>query len=527
MYDRTCNVLPEVGFLCDAFFFSLLAPSTHLRLLVRRSLSSRVSRFTFTLFAYSYHCHVPTCAPSPCLREKRQESITMFRRLRDQVSSAADAASAALGIASEAERQLVSMGFPADQARNALNATDGNVERAAELLLAGGGGTGPVLGSATAPIDVDDDDAVRQAIEESRAAEEERRLRAAQEESMGNANRTTAAMANAGRAALARFEDKKRTKKGKGGSDPLRRSNTVPPNMGSIIPPPNGGVRMKSGGLTAHHPDVKVPKRMADKTKEEQLMRCADRLRSCPFAVDTLIVALRAVRDDPANERYRKVDKTTAGYAKTLQDKPGAEDMLLAMNFRPHGTNELRLDRSMVDDALLYLGISALERVRESGEYKESKAKARFIRELDQIRRGGDNSESEAIRRANFMAKVVSEPAGGAGALIQLTLGEDVVRRRFDGDDVLRDVVNWIGGHGSAIPDKMASRDWCLVDINRYPPTPIDTQKNAEKTLQYIGCWPSGRLEIQPSSEEWKKGSNSDLKGSSRGLGSAPTSELH
>lgn len=284
---------------------------------------------------------------------------------------------------------------------------------------------------------------------------------------------------------------------------------------------------MKSGGLTTHHPDVKVPKRMADKTKEEQLMRCADRLKPYPFAVDTLLVALQAVRKDPSNERYRKVDKTTVGYNNTLKDKPGAEDMLLAMNFRPHGVNELRLDRSMVDDALLYLAISALEKARESEEYKENKAKARFIRELNQIRRGGDNSEAEAIRRAEFMAKVVSEPAGGSGALIQLTLGEDVVRRRFDGDDVLQDVANWIGGHGSAIPDKLASRDWCLVDINRYPPTPIDTQKNAERTLQYIGCWPSGRLEVQPSSDEWKKGSNPDLKGSSRGLGSAPTSELH
>ena len=465
----------------------------------------------------------------------------MFRRLRDQVSSAADAASAALGITSEAERQLVSMGFPADQARNALNATDGNVERAAELLLAGGGTAAatapapaaPVLGSAAAPIDVDDDDEVRRAIEESRAAEEERRLRAAQVESMGNAAASrTAAMANAGRAALARFEDKnnnnkKRTQKGNGRTDPVRRSNTAPPNFGSIPTPNGGGVRMKSGGLTTHHPDVKVPKQMADKTKEEQLMRCADRLKPYPFAVDTLLVALKAVRSDPNNERFRKVDKTSAGYIKTLKDKPGAEDMLLAMNFRPHGPNEFRLGRPMVDDALLYLGISALEKARESDEYKEKKARARFIRELDQIRRGGDNSESEAIRRAGFMAKVVSEPAGGAGALIQLTLGEEVVRRRFDGDDVLRDVVNWIGGHGSAIPDKLASRDWCLVDINRYPPTPIDTQKNGERTLQYIGCWPSGRLEIQPSSEEWKKGSNSDLKGSSRGLGSAPTSELH
>ena len=180
----------------------------------------------------------------------------MFRRLRDQVSSAADAASAALGITSEAERQLVSMGFPADQARNALNATDGNVDRAADLLLAGGGASAaapapaaPVLGSAAAPIDVDDDDAVRRAVEESRAAEEERRLRAAQEESMGNAAASrTAAMANAGRAALARFEDKnnknkKRTNKGNGRTDPVRRSNTAPPNFGGIPAPNGGGIR--------------------------------------------------------------------------------------------------------------------------------------------------------------------------------------------------------------------------------------------------------------------------------------------
>ena len=61
MYDRsTCNVLPEVGFLCDAFFFSLLAPSTHLRLLVRRSLSSRVSR---GVVSHSHYLHIPIIEP--------------------------------------------------------------------------------------------------------------------------------------------------------------------------------------------------------------------------------------------------------------------------------------------------------------------------------------------------------------------------------------------------------------------------------------------------------------------------------
>mmetsp|Transcript_23080 Transcript_23080/g.48031 ORF Transcript_23080/g.48031 Transcript_23080/m.48031 type:complete len:497 (+) Transcript_23080:95-1585(+) len=494
------------------------------------------------------------------------QNETMFRRLRDQVSSAADAASAALGIGDEKVRALTDLGYDAETARHALAATDGNVERAAELLLLSGSAPQrnqpprqqqqqrqqPSAGTAASPIDVDDDDQVRRIMEESRRAEEERRIRAAREESLGDANinvdtdananinnaNRTAAMANAGRAALARFEGGQTLGgKNKGGKkkahDPVRRSNTAPPAFDR--PTSDGGViRMKSSGLTAHHPDVKVPKRMGDKTKEEQLLRCADRLRPHPFAVDTLLVALRAIRDDPDNERYRKVDKTTAGYVRTLKDRPGAEDMLLAMNFRRHGPNELRLDRPMVDDALLYLGISALEKVRESDEYKDGKRKARFVKELDQIRRGaGNDSEAEAVRRAAFMAKCPSEPTGGAGALIQLRLGDDVVRRRFDGDDVLKDIVHWIGGHGSAIPDKLASRDWCLVDINRYPPAPIDTVKNAEKTLQFIGCWPSGRLEVQPSPDDWKEqgaegggGGPFVAMGSSRGLGSAPTSEL-
>ena len=59
----------------------------------------------------------------------------MFRKIRDQV----DAASAALGIGDEKIRSLTQMGFDRERARHALDATDGNVDRAADLLLASGG----------------------------------------------------------------------------------------------------------------------------------------------------------------------------------------------------------------------------------------------------------------------------------------------------------------------------------------------------------------------------------------------------
>jgi hypothetical protein len=469
----------------------------------------------------------------------------MFRKIRDQV----DAASAALGIGDEKIRSLTQMGFDRERARHALDATDGNVDRAADLLLASGGlrphqqrggrlqrQAASASGTAADPIDVDGDDGdqMRRAMEESLWIEEERRVRAATEASAAEAPVRGAAASNAGRAALARFEGQQRSSRGGRGRAALaRKAGAAAPgrSVRDLRRPSSGGVRTSSGGLMSHHPDVRLPAKLGDKSKEEQLLRCADRLAPHPPAVDTLLVALRAIRNDPANDRYRKVDKTTAGYVRTLEGKPGAEDMLRAMNFRARGSGELVLDRPMVDDALLYLGISALEKARETDQYKEAKQRVRFVKELNEIRMGGNDCEAEALRRAEFIAKCPSEPGAGAGALIQLTLGDDVVRRRFDADDVLGDVTNWIGGHGSAIPDQLVARKYVLMDINRYPATPIDTVKNAGKTLQFIGCFPSGRLEIRSSPDDWKKDASGQIEpaamGSSRGLGSAPTSELH
>ena len=111
--------------------------------------------------------------------------------------------------------------------------------------------------------------------------------------------------------------------------------------------------------------------------------------------------------------------------------------------------------------------------------------------------------------------------------VVQVGFGEDTIRRRFDGDDVLQDVLNWLGGHGSVIPNKLLSRDWCLVDMNRYPISPIDVQVNVDKTLQYVGFWPSGKLEIRPSPVSWlDRSDHGTLMGSSRGLGAAPSDTL-
>jgi len=169
------------------------------------------------------------------------------------------------------------------------------------------------------------------------------------------------------------------------------------------------------------------------------------------------------------------------------------------------------------------LGISALECAQDTIKYK-------FEKDVKAIQiMASNSSETERIQRAAYISECPSEPTPGRGALMQVRIANETVRRRFDGDDVLNDVLNWIGGHGSIIPDKILSREWCMVDLNRYPVAPIDCATNKGKTLQYIGCWPSGILEIRPSSDEWKQhGYNGDIEmmGSSRGLGSAPTEVL-
>merc|ERR1712176_241989 len=147
----------------------------------------------------------------------------------------------------------------------------------------------------------------------------------------------------------------------------------------------------------------------------------------------------------------------------------------------------------------------------------------KFTTEIQKIRFSSDDNMEEAIKRADFIKKCPSEPIDGRGALIQVVITDDwQIRRRFDGDDTLGDVLNWIGGNGSAIYDRiLVSQQWILVDLNRYPLTPIDCKLHLNHTLQYIGCWPSGRLEIMPPQEDDKDKSGKKTNiGATSGLAS-------
>lgn len=390
-------------------------------------------------------------------------------------------------------KHLEAMGFDRTHALNALEATGGNVEEAVNHLLTNQEALAKAttIGSVTSDFHSNVDGETRRGRQVSAAS-----LRAGQAAAQRAKNSSNTFGSN--KAVLSN----KISQSKKGTRSNVSTSKNVKKNVQGTSTTNHSTRNIISG----HHPGVKVPSKMTEKSKEEQILRCSQRLAPHPLAVDTLLQALISVRDHPLNEKYRRIDMTSKGYISVLKDKPGALDLLKAMNFiERYEKKDLVLMQGRTDPALLYLGISALEQVREGDEYKWNKALIRFNREMKHILDGSNFNDqslqdSEVLKRANYLSKVPSEPANGAGALLQVNVGEVLsLSRRFDGDDTLQDVVHWIGAHGTIIVEKLLGREWDLVDLNKYPVQSIDVADNMDKTLQVIGCWPSGKLEIRPA----------------------------
>ena len=343
----------------------------------------------------------------------------------------------------------------------------------------------------------------------------------------------SAAAINAGKAATSRFNNNNTTTK-------------TPFNT-------NVNNQKTKTTLDHTHPNLKIPTKMSNKSKEEQIMRCANRVKSHVMAVDTLLRVLTSVKTHPDNPKFRVIDRTNVNYVKYVRDAPGAEDLLHAMNYHSMlpSANELRLERHRVDDILLYLGISSLEQMKLTNEYIENKKQLAFHKEMARIGKMNGSimssmSEYETNVRLEHMSKCPTEPPIGRGAIMSIYLGNEnekiqggYVTRRFDGDDILNDVLNWLGGcYGNEILDKMgrnggnnAKREWCLCDLNRYPMLPLDIEKHGRKTLQFLGLFPSGKLGVRLSSDDWRDREEDalefDIHGSARGLGAASRSMLH
>ena len=454
----------------------------------------------------------------------------MFRKLQDRMVAAA---SNALGIAnttnSENERSAVSptttttvqslqaLGdYTVTEIESALHTAGGNIDRAAEILL-----TQPqqlqqqpqrsmLTNTANTTDRMDEDMELQRALQQSLDMQEQQQ----QQQSSRSEIMNQAAEAAFRRADMANNSKKTKTK-------PLNASTATTTQKRDTPKPtivPARPIRTKSELLRQHHPDVKLIPKLQDKSTEEQILRTVDRMKHHPAAVDTLYRALSMIYNTthPENMKYRRIDTSTPGYQRSVAPAPGTTDFLRAMKFHNEHYHQnspiLVLSDPMYDPALIYLGLSALEQIKLTSEYILAKKQMVFLKDVNTLlletttstatnNRKPTTSPEDVQQQTYYLSLCPKEPSEGRGALLQIHITDTyTIRRRFDSDDTMSDVLHWIAGTvGTTIYQRIIQNHYCLMDVNHTHRIPIDVNGAARHyTLQYIGCWPSGRLQLQP-----------------------------
>lgn len=424
-------------------------------------------------------------------KPRNPKQQVMFRKLANRVNEAVSNATSSLSNNSGDARvsELAAMGFREAEARHALRVANGDMAQATEWLLT----HGSPVGTAGNPITIQEQST---AIGDSTAQEDAELQRAIQaslklenQNKSKNRQRTqqSAASKNAGEAAASRL---------------------------------TSTAKLPKKGLASTHPKVQMPKRLSQHDQEDVIMRCANRVAPYSLSVDTLLRSLKTIQGNPSNRKFHTVDTSTAMFQRSLS-APGVLDFLKAVNFHPNYNNQRTLTLSHFDAAAFYLGISALEQMQQkSTEYIKDKSLRVFQKDVAGLLSGKTTAE-ELSARTELLSKLPSEPSRKGSQItiefgIVLNKNNDTnndassepslakITRGFDHDDTLGDVIQWLGGQATAIPQKLETGEWKLVDRNRQGPGEdysfhkLDLKELKNRTLQYVGCWPSGRLAIVP-----------------------------
>jgi hypothetical protein len=446
----------------------------------------------------------------------------MLRRLQDRLNSAT-ASLFGDGATSESTtmiNRLTDLGFSREEASGALSRFDGNVDRAAEHLLSNNHVTHQQNNyhrDANA-MGVEDQE-LQRAIEQS-ALDYNNNNNQRQKQQQQQQHRT-AAMQKAAEAALLRNQPKSKKK-----TNPSSRSSSAVSSASSsrtTSPVPSSTIATTQ--LKVHHPDVKLIPKLQDKDIEEQILRTTDRMKNYPLAVDTLETAIRKLREHPAQSKYRRIDQNNSVYQNNVANVPGTTDFLRAMKFRLEtsaASSVWILDECMIDPALLFLGWSALEQTKQTTEYKTAKQNIEFQNTIQSMLLNTSVLSAEEMTKRNDLAKrVPKEPqAGGAWISVELGLSKNgnssnKIRRKFDADDTVLDVIHWVGSHHPGIYDRIVAGSWFLQDLNQKANQQplsgwnsefsiVDSSssflsKASSTTLQSAGWWPAGRLALRPN----------------------------
>lgn len=226
-------------------------------------------------------------------------------------------------------------------------------------------------------------------------------------------------------------------------------------------------------------------------TRNERIMRSCTLLCQSPKALDILCTSLSRLSGQPTNEKFRKVNVQTGVFAERVANCPGATELLLAIGYEPlHG----HLVLQKYDDCFVRSALVALEGAKQTIEYQNAKTK-----DAIETARQSASAHDNAVRlaqRAAALAKVPEEPQAGdaTSSACQISIhahGERIARRRFESDNTLEDVVNFVRSLASAPPEPFV-----LENITTRPPRVLDQRVYGACSLYSLDLWPVGHVKV-------------------------------
>jgi len=231
-------------------------------------------------------------------------------------------------------------------------------------------------------------------------------------------------------------------------------------------------------------------------TREERISKACVTLAPHAEAIDILLTSLTKVKNDPTNERFRKVNVKASGpFKEKVASVPGGVELLYSIGFEPmYG----HLVLQSLDPSLLEHALACLDSARTTDAYLSTKARKLNAKAAEEARK--EREAAAAIKRAEFLAKVPPEPAENGGSVhstcvLTFTVGgERVARRKFESDNTLEDVLNYVRSLSSVPVDAQVKLDNVTTAPFRHL-DPAD-KRSSTASLYALDLWPMGTVGI-------------------------------
>jgi len=234
--------------------------------------------------------------------------------------------------------------------------------------------------------------------------------------------------------------------------------------------------------------------RVALLSAPERVDRCVNALASHPAALDILLTSLIKAVEHPNTERYRKVPVEHPTFKRVVGSVTGGTELLFAVGYEPmYG----HLVLQKWDEQLLKRAIQGLEAAKAGSTYQKARA------ELDAEKARAEQAarEHEAIRakRAGFASLVPKEPDPAeeeATSCVEISVQNDagakVARRRFDSENTLRNLLDYI----RSLDITPIEGTIKIQNVTTAPFAELDIERCLDCSLYSLDLWPVSHVRI-------------------------------